>query len=109
MRAAQHPVWGWEGANSSKGSLLGQRGNPCLPPAVGAHHHPLEPASPSPGTRHFLLFCGVRPEDVGLVRFVAGMVVSEANLRVEGTGAGCEGWPGPSTRAGVHQGQLVGS
>ncbi|XP_075612981.1 obscurin-like protein 1 isoform X4 [Balearica regulorum gibbericeps] len=35
------------------------------------------------GTRHFLLLCGVRPEDAGLIRFVAGMVVSEASLRVE--------------------------
>ncbi|NXX56583.1 OBSL1 protein, partial [Scopus umbretta] len=35
------------------------------------------------GTRHFLLLCGVRPEDVGLIRFEAGMVVSEASLRVE--------------------------
>ncbi|NXK80452.1 OBSL1 protein, partial [Amazona guildingii] len=35
------------------------------------------------GTRHFLLFCSVRPEDKGLIRFVAGTAVSEANLRVE--------------------------
>ncbi|NXG77705.1 OBSL1 protein, partial [Baryphthengus martii] len=36
------------------------------------------------GTRHFLLLCGVHPEDEGLIRFVAGpMVVSEARLRVE--------------------------
>ncbi|KAM9630958.1 obscurin-like protein 1 isoform 5-T6 [Morphnus guianensis] len=35
------------------------------------------------GTRHFLLLCGVRPEDAGLVRFAAGMAVSEASLRVE--------------------------
>ncbi|NWI65969.1 OBSL1 protein, partial [Todus mexicanus] len=36
------------------------------------------------GTRHFLLLCGVRPEDEGLIRFVAGpAVVSEANLLVE--------------------------
>ncbi|XP_054686750.1 obscurin-like protein 1 isoform X2 [Grus americana] len=35
------------------------------------------------GTRHFLLLCGVHPEDAGLIRFVAGMVVSEASLRVE--------------------------
>ncbi|NXF43732.1 OBSL1 protein, partial [Oceanites oceanicus] len=35
------------------------------------------------GTRHFLLLCGVRPEDAGLIRFVAGMVISEASLRVE--------------------------
>ncbi|XP_051479163.1 obscurin-like protein 1 [Apus apus] len=35
------------------------------------------------GTRHFLLLCSVRPEDAGLIRFVAGMVVSEASLRVE--------------------------
>ncbi|KAM9235830.1 obscurin-like protein 1 [Leptosomus discolor] len=61
------------------------------------------------GTRHFLLLCGVRPEDEGLIRFVARTAVSEASLRVEGTSAGCEGWPGSSTRAGVHQGQLVGS
>ncbi|XP_052649262.1 obscurin-like protein 1 [Harpia harpyja] len=35
------------------------------------------------GTRHFLLLCGVRPEDTGLIRFAAGMAVSEASLRVE--------------------------
>ncbi|XP_009460392.1 PREDICTED: LOW QUALITY PROTEIN: obscurin-like protein 1 [Nipponia nippon] len=35
------------------------------------------------GTRHFLLLCAVRPEDAGLIRFAAGMVVSEASLRVE--------------------------
>ncbi|NXW01552.1 OBSL1 protein, partial [Fregetta grallaria] len=35
------------------------------------------------GTRHFLLLCGVRPEDAGLIRFAAGMVVSEASLRVQ--------------------------
>uniref|UniRef100_A0A663F2L8 Obscurin-like protein 1 n=1 Tax=Aquila chrysaetos chrysaetos TaxID=223781 RepID=A0A663F2L8_AQUCH len=35
------------------------------------------------GTRHFLLLCGVRPEDAGLIRFAAGMAVSEASLRVE--------------------------
>ncbi|XP_015490829.1 obscurin-like protein 1 isoform X1 [Parus major] len=35
------------------------------------------------GTRHFLLFCGVRPEDKGLIRFTARTVVSEASLQVE--------------------------
>ncbi|KAM6332791.1 obscurin-like protein 1 [Podargus strigoides] len=35
------------------------------------------------GTRHFLLLCGVRPEDAGLIRFTAGTVISEASLRVE--------------------------
>ncbi|XP_066409284.1 obscurin-like protein 1 [Molothrus aeneus] len=35
------------------------------------------------GTRHFLLFCGVRPEDKGLIRFTARTVTSEANLQVE--------------------------
>ncbi|XP_025933728.1 obscurin-like protein 1 [Apteryx rowi] len=35
------------------------------------------------GTKHFLLICGVRPEDAGLIRFVAKTAVSEANLRVE--------------------------
>ncbi|KAF1654557.1 Obscurin-like protein 1, partial [Aptenodytes patagonicus] len=35
------------------------------------------------GTRHFLLLCSVRPEDAGLIRFAARMVVSEASLRVE--------------------------
>ncbi|NXD63698.1 OBSL1 protein, partial [Eolophus roseicapillus] len=35
------------------------------------------------GTRHFLLFCSVCPEDKGLIRFVAGTAVSEASLRVE--------------------------
>ncbi|XP_049667857.1 obscurin-like protein 1 [Accipiter gentilis] len=35
------------------------------------------------GTRHFLLLCGVRPEDTGLIRFAAGMAVSEASLQVE--------------------------
>ncbi|XP_075009992.1 obscurin-like protein 1 [Calonectris borealis] len=35
------------------------------------------------GTRHFLLLCGVRPEDAGRIRFAAGMVVSEASLQVE--------------------------
>ncbi|NXM46225.1 OBSL1 protein, partial [Gymnorhina tibicen] len=35
------------------------------------------------GTRHFLLFCGVRPEDKGLIRFEARMVISEASLQVE--------------------------
>ncbi|NXO12821.1 OBSL1 protein, partial [Oriolus oriolus] len=35
------------------------------------------------GTRHFLLFCGVHPEDKGLIRFAARTVISEANLQVE--------------------------
>ncbi|XP_061861152.1 obscurin-like protein 1 [Colius striatus] len=35
------------------------------------------------GTRHFLLLCGVCPEDAGLIRFMAGKAVSEASLRVE--------------------------
>ncbi|NXF66991.1 OBSL1 protein, partial [Ciccaba nigrolineata] len=35
------------------------------------------------GTRHFLLLCGVRPEDAGLIRFAAGVAASEASLRVE--------------------------
>ncbi|XP_075286814.1 obscurin-like protein 1 isoform X3 [Opisthocomus hoazin] len=35
------------------------------------------------GTRHFLLLCGVRPEDAGLIRFAAGTAVSEASLQVE--------------------------
>ncbi|XP_075368115.1 obscurin-like protein 1 [Mycteria americana] len=35
------------------------------------------------GTRHFLLLCGVRPEDAGLIRFAAGTAISEASLRVE--------------------------
>uniref|UniRef100_A0A8C8AFL5 Obscurin like cytoskeletal adaptor 1 n=1 Tax=Otus sunia TaxID=257818 RepID=A0A8C8AFL5_9STRI len=35
------------------------------------------------GTRHFLLLCGVCPEDAGLIRFVAGAAASEASLRVE--------------------------
>ncbi|NWS54098.1 OBSL1 protein, partial [Chunga burmeisteri] len=35
------------------------------------------------GTRHFLLLCAVRPEDEGLIRFVARAAVSEASLRVE--------------------------
>ncbi|NWW47752.1 OBSL1 protein, partial [Pedionomus torquatus] len=35
------------------------------------------------GTRHFLLFCGVRPEDAGLIHFSAGMATSEATLEVE--------------------------
>ncbi|XP_014810153.1 PREDICTED: obscurin-like protein 1 [Calidris pugnax] len=35
------------------------------------------------GTRHFLLFCGVRPEDAGLIRFSAGTATSEASLQVE--------------------------
>ncbi|NWX34964.1 OBSL1 protein, partial [Notiomystis cincta] len=35
------------------------------------------------GTRHFLLFCGVRPEDKGLIRFAARTVISEASLQVE--------------------------
>ncbi|NWW32464.1 OBSL1 protein, partial [Panurus biarmicus] len=35
------------------------------------------------GTRHFLLFCGVRPEDKGLIRFTARTVISEACLQVE--------------------------
>ncbi|XP_059676700.1 obscurin-like protein 1 [Gavia stellata] len=35
------------------------------------------------GTRHFLLLCGVCPEDTGLIRFTAGTAVSEASLRVE--------------------------
>ncbi|XP_068805664.1 obscurin-like protein 1 [Struthio camelus] len=35
------------------------------------------------GTKHFLLICGARPEDAGLIRFVAKTAVSEANLRVE--------------------------
>lgn len=103
----------WFGAGrgqiQAKGSLCGQRGGLCPLPAMGAHHRPLEPASPSPGTRHFLLLCGVRPEDTGLIRFAAGMAVSEASLQVEGTGMGCESWLGSSTRAEVHQGQLVGS
>lgn len=87
-----HLVWGWEGANSSKGSLCRQRGVPAPLPTMGAHCCHLEPASPSPGTRHFLLFCGVRPEDKGLVRFAARTVMSEASLQVEGTSVGCEVW-----------------
>ncbi|NWI97348.1 OBSL1 protein, partial [Pitta sordida] len=35
------------------------------------------------GTRHFLLFCGVSPEDKGLIRFAAGTAISEASLQVE--------------------------
>ncbi|XP_068051722.1 obscurin-like protein 1 isoform X2 [Anomalospiza imberbis] len=35
------------------------------------------------GTRHFLLFCGVCPEDKGLIRFTARTVISEASLQVE--------------------------
>ncbi|XP_066179005.1 obscurin-like protein 1 isoform X1 [Sylvia atricapilla] len=35
------------------------------------------------GTRHFLLFCGVCPEDKGLIRFTARTVTSEASLQVE--------------------------
>ncbi|PKU48394.1 obscurin-like protein 1 [Limosa lapponica baueri] len=35
------------------------------------------------GTRHFLLFCGVRPEDAGLICFSAGTATSEASLQVE--------------------------
>ncbi|NWV17414.1 OBSL1 protein, partial [Origma solitaria] len=35
------------------------------------------------GTRHFLLFCGLRPEDKGLIRFTARTVTSEASLQVE--------------------------
>ncbi|XP_077640971.1 obscurin-like protein 1 [Lonchura striata] len=35
------------------------------------------------GTRHFLLFCGVRPEDKGFIRFTARTVTSEASLQVE--------------------------
>ncbi|NWR26655.1 OBSL1 protein, partial [Tachuris rubrigastra] len=35
------------------------------------------------GTRHFLLFCGVHPEDQGLIRFAAGTAISEASLHVE--------------------------
>ncbi|NXN08405.1 OBSL1 protein, partial [Indicator maculatus] len=36
------------------------------------------------GTRHFLLFCGVHPEDEGLIRFTAGTAaISEAALRVQ--------------------------
>ncbi|NXY38775.1 OBSL1 protein, partial [Pomatorhinus ruficollis] len=35
------------------------------------------------GTRHFLLFCGVRPEDKGLIRFTARTIISEASLQVE--------------------------
>ncbi|NWQ74772.1 OBSL1 protein, partial [Columbina picui] len=35
------------------------------------------------GTRHFLLLCGVRPEDAGLIRFTAGTADSEASLQVE--------------------------
>ncbi|NXY19091.1 OBSL1 protein, partial [Atrichornis clamosus] len=35
------------------------------------------------GTKHFLLFCGVHPEDKGLIRFAARTVISEASLQVE--------------------------
>ncbi|XP_064925675.1 obscurin-like protein 1 isoform X2 [Columba livia] len=35
------------------------------------------------GTRHFLLLCGVCPEDAGFIRFTAGMAGSEASLQVE--------------------------
>ncbi|NWW99451.1 OBSL1 protein, partial [Caloenas nicobarica] len=35
------------------------------------------------GTRHFLLLCGVRPEDAGLIRFTARTAGSEASLQVE--------------------------
>lgn len=100
MQVAPHLVWGWDRANSSKRSLYRQRGVPALLLTMGVHC--LEPASPSPGTRHFLLFCGVRPEDKGLIRFTARTVTSEASLQVEGTSAGCEVWLGSSTRAGVY-------
>lgn len=75
---------------------------------MGTHLHHLEPASPSPGTRHFLLFCSVRPEDKGIIRFVAGTAVSEANLWVEGTGVWCKGLLGSTIKAEVHKGQLMG-
>ncbi|NWH80842.1 OBSL1 protein, partial [Piaya cayana] len=35
------------------------------------------------GTRHFLLLCGVCPEDTGLIRFATRTAVSEASLHVE--------------------------
>ncbi|NXJ59862.1 OBSL1 protein, partial [Rostratula benghalensis] len=35
------------------------------------------------GPRHFLLICGVRPEDAGLIHFSAGTATSEASLQVE--------------------------
>lgn len=70
---------------------------------MNVHCCHLEPASPSLGTRHFLLFCGVRPEDKGLIRFTARTVTSEASLQVEGKSVGCEVWLGSSTRAGVYQ------
>lgn len=103
------PGLGLGGGEFKQGEFVWTKGGLCPLPAMGAHHHPLEAASPSPGTRHFLLLCGVRPEDAGLIRFTAGTAISEASLQVEGTGTGCEGWLGSSTRAGVHQGQLVGS
>lgn len=106
------PGLGLGGGESKQGETVRTKGvvsAPTPPPAMGAHHRPLEPSSPCPGTRHFLLLCGVRPEDAGLIRFSAGTAVSEASLRVEGTGVGCGGWLGSSTRAGVHQGQLVRS
>lgn len=37
-----------------------------------------------PGTKHFLLMCGVKPEDSGEIRFVARDVESTAFLEVEG-------------------------
>lgn len=98
-----HLVWGWERANSSKGSLCRQRGVPAPLLTMNAHCCHLEPASPSPGTRHFLLFCGVRPEDKGLIRFTARTVTSEASLQVEGRSTGCEVWLGSSARAAVYQ------
>lgn len=81
----------------------------CPPPAKGAHRCPLEPATPSTGTRHFLLLCCVRPEDAGLIRFTAGTsAVSEASLRVEGTGVAVRGLAGLQHHSWVHHGSSCG-
>lgn len=104
VHAAPRVLWCWEGVNSSKGSLCGQSMRSLPLPANAAHHYPLEPATLSAGTRHFLLLCCVRPEDTGLICFTAGTAaVSEASLRVEGTSVGVRGLAGLQHHNWVYQ------
>lgn len=84
------PVRGLGKSKFKQGEFAWTKGALCSPAGAGAHHGALELTSSSPGTRHFLLFCGACPEDEGLIRFAAGTAaVSEASLRVQGTRAGC--------------------
>lgn len=51
---------------------------------VNLHQHLPLSSLLSPGTKHFLLMCNVRPEDSGEIKFIARRVESVAYLDVEG-------------------------